>query len=210
MDSENNRIKENKSFISHNIQQQQVIPVQQSIPIQIQQGIPYQQNVILYTPVIPVRSQQVYMQNQPLIFPQQIQNQPITYPPQPASQQTNDNPIISKEIVNNQKKVKVEEKKKKSPTLKENTCSHCNKTVETELKKRCNLCSCFFYIFAIFIFPIICIFTCDLSVLNQNCCCCLDNNECDCCCDYVRKCPNCGEYIYRDDSCEKKCNSLRC
>ena len=111
--SETNRIKQINSSNILNIQQQQVIPVQQSIPFQIQQGIPYQQNLIIYTPV-QVIPQQVYMQNQPLIYPQQVQNQPVIYPPQPASQQTIDVnlPIKPKEVINNQKKPKVEEKKR--------------------------------------------------------------------------------------------------
>ena len=73
--------------------------------------------------------------------------------------------------------------KKKSPTLKESTCLYCKKTVETELNKRCNCYACLYYIFSFFYLipaPIICIFTCDLSVFNQNCCCCIGSN-CDCC-----------------------------
>ena len=207
--SETNRIKGINSSNNLYIQQQQVIPVQQSIPIQIQQGLPYQQNVILYSPV-QVMPQQIYIQNPSLIYPQQIQNQPIIYPPQAASQQKIDVniPIKPKELVNNQKKPIVEEKKKKSPTSKENTCPHCKKTVETELKTSCNFCTCFVYIFLLFAIPLIAIFTCDPTVCDQNCCCCCEGGgRCDCCCDYIRKCPNCGEYIYRDDSCDRNCRN---
>ena len=189
--SETNRIKDNNYFNNQNMGQQQNILIQTSL--QNQQGIPFQQNAILYTPIMP---QQVYIQNQPYIYPQPQLNQIIV------------NPIQPNNVVNNQEKSepKPKETKKESSTLEESTCPYCEKRVKTELKTRCNCCTCLYYISAFFIVIFVCIFTLDISVLNQNCCCCCD--QCDCCCDYIRKCPECGEYIYRYDSCNDRCNSL--
>ena len=176
---------------SYQIEQSQNQNIQQSIQIQQPQNQPSQMiNEQIPQQQIPL---QPYYVNQPYI----IQQPYIQYNQSPPQ-----NVIVVNQILPQLSPIRFSSIYPKCVV-----CPYCGQKRETKVKESFSICTCFYYIFIIIVFPLG-ILTCQFHNCSCQDCkdCCTCNCNCDkkCCYDGIHYCSNCGNYLgeYNSNKCD--------